>query len=155
MISVGKFIKPLILSASACALALIGLDAACADCINVREAHLKSGPGRRYEILWDAYLYMPVVRVGAKGRWAQVRDVDGDPYWIEKNKLTNKYKCAVVSGENVILRSGPGENHDSLGSAPVKKYYTFKVIAERDGWVNVEDEHLLRGWIQKDRLWIQ
>jgi uncharacterized protein YgiM (DUF1202 family) len=103
--------------------------------VKAPEANLRSGPGTRYEKLWEVFQYMPLKRVGKKGSWYKVSDVDGDTYWVYAPLVTTKYQCAVVRKDKANVRSGPGTEYRQLPMSPALKYYSFKVLKTQGKWV--------------------
>jgi len=130
---------------------------ASALCIKTAEANIRSGPGTEYEILWQAYRFMPVQHIGTSpsGSWYAVRDVDGDVGWIYKALVTGRYRCAVVKSQIVNVRKGPGTKYGKVFSEPAKRYDTFRIIKQKGVWVKVRDEWNSVGWIHKNYLWIR
>jgi SH3-like domain-containing protein len=124
-------------------------------CVSAPEANLRQGPGTRYEKLWQVFRYMPFERIGGRGGWHRVKDVDGDTYWVFGRLVTSKYKCAVVKDGRANIRKGPGTNHAETPTSPALKYYSFKVLGTRGDWVHVEDEYGEKGWIFDRLLWVR
>jgi SH3-like domain-containing protein len=124
-------------------------------CVKVQTANLRSGPGTKYEKTWQVFKYMPLKKIGSKGNWYKVKDVDGDVHWIYKKLVTNKYRCAVVKAREANIRKGPGTKYKKTDLSPAIKYDTFKVIKTKGDWVKVVDEFGEAGWIHKKLLWIQ
>ncbi len=124
-------------------------------CVKVQTANLRSGPGTKYEKTWQVFKYMPLKKIGSKGNWYKVRDVDGDVHWIYKKLVTSKYRCAVVKAREANIRKGPGTKYKKTDLSPAIKYDTFKVIKIKGNWVKVVDEFGEVGWIYKKLLWIQ
>lgn len=125
--------------------------------IKVSKANLRTGPGKSYEIAWEVYKYMPLLKVGvsSSGNWYAVKDIDGDVNWIHKKLVTDKYQCAAVKAKEVNVRTGPGTNHSKSFLSPAKQYYSFKVLQKKGKWVKVKDEWGKTGWIHSSYLWIQ
>lgn len=141
-------------AALSCA-ALMTSTQAAAWCIKVPEANLRQGPGTNYEKSWEVFKYMPLQKIGQKGDWYHVRDVDGDKHWVFSKLVSNGMKCAMVKVGTANVRTGPGTNFQESPLSPVEKYYAFKVMETRGDWVKVEDAVSNRGWVYKPLLWIQ
>ena len=126
-------------------------------CVNVQNANIRVGPGTNYDKIWEVYKYMPFKKVGVStsGDWYAVQDVDGDVNWIHKKLVTSQYKCAVVTSEEVNIRTGPGTKYQKNSSGPAKKYYSFKILKKQGSWVKVKDDLGVTGWIHTDYIWIQ
>lgn len=126
-------------------------------CVRVAKANLRTGPGTSYDIVWEIFKYMPLVKVGVSlsGKWYAVKDVDGDVTWIHKDLVTTGYHCAVVKSETVNVRTGPGTRYRKSSISPAKQYYSFKVERRKGNWVRIRDEWGGRGWISRKFLFIQ
>jgi SH3-like domain-containing protein len=124
-------------------------------CVNVPEANLRKGPGTKYDKTWEVFKYMPFLKIGQKGNWYKVKDVDGDIHWIYKKLVTDKFRCAVVKVDKANVRSGPGTKYSKKALSPALKYDSFKVLKIKSSWVKVIDEFGDTGWIFRKLLWIQ
>lgn len=134
--------------------ALLAPGAASALCVGVPEANLRQGPGTQYEKSWEVFKYMPFKKIGQEGKWYKVEDVDGDVHWIYSRLTTDAMRCAVVKTDDVNVRTGPGTRYAKSPLSPVEKYYSFKIVDMKDGWVKVQDEVFNDGWVAKFLLWI-
>lgn len=142
-------------AAALCCAGLMTATEASALCIKVPEANLRKGPGTNHEKSWEVFKYMPFQKIGKKGGWYQVRDVDGDQHWVYGKLVTDSMRCATVKVDSANVRTGPGTNFETLFATPVDKYYCFRVLETRGDWVQVEDEMRNKGWVYKPLLWIQ
>jgi SH3-like domain-containing protein len=124
-------------------------------CVNVPEANLRQGPGTHYEKTWEVFTYMPFKKIGHKGSWHRVSDVDGDVHWIHNSLVTNSVRCAVVKKAKANVRSGPGTQHPLAELGTIEKYYSFEVIGEKGRWLKVRDDISNSGWVAKSLLWVQ
>ncbi|RME67097.1 MAG: hypothetical protein D6778_03755 [Nitrospirae bacterium] len=124
-------------------------------CVKVPVANLRAGPGTNYKKTWQVYKYMPLRRIGKKGDWYKVKDVDGDIHWVFKNLVTSRYKCAVVKKDEANIRTGPGTHYKQTELSPALRYDTFRVLRIKGKWVKVRDEFGEEGWIYRPLLWIQ
>lgn len=129
--------------------------AAYAECVKVSKANLRQGPGTSYAKSWEVYEFMPLKKVGEKGDWHQVEDVDGDKHWVHAKLVSDGMSCAVVKGDKTNVRTGPGTSYAKSPLSPVEKYYSFKVVETKGSWVKVHDEVFNEGWIAKSLLWMQ
>ena len=124
-------------------------------CVTVSEANLRSGPGTNYDKTWEVYKYMPLRKVGQKGDWYKVKDVDGDSHWIYKKLVSASVHCAVVRKSTANVRTGPGTNYPKVNWSPVEHYYSFRRIGSKGDWIKVKDEAGDTGWVAKSLLWLQ
>ena len=124
-------------------------------CVNTSDASLRSGPGTKYKITWEVFKFMPFKKIGQKGNWYKIKDLDGDVHWIYKKMVTKSFKCAAVKKDKINIRSGPGTKYTAAGLHQAMKYDSYKIIRTKGLWVKVEDEFGSTGWIYKNLLWIQ
>lgn len=125
-------------------------------CVSVSTANLRSGPGKDYQVIWEAYRHMPLQKVGVSlsGDWFAVKDVDGEVAWINKSLVSSRSRCAVVKTDTAKIRTGPGLSYAQKFHEPAVKYESFKVIKVKDNWVKLEDEQKKIGWIYRNLLWM-
>jgi len=123
-------------------------------CVDVPKANLRQGPGTQYEKSWQVYEYMPFKKIGARGNWLQVEDVDGDRHWILGNLVSERVRCAVVRANKANVRTGPGTQHAASSLGPVEKYYSFRVLEVRGDWVKVSDVVFDEAWVARHLLWM-
>ena len=128
---------------------------AMALCIKSEKANLRTGPGTKYEKLWQVFQYMPFKLLKTKERWKQVQDLDGDSYWVHAPLTTQKYKCAVIKNHKTNLREGPGTQFPMVSWAPVDKFFSMKVLKIDSNWVHIEDAAGDKAYIYRPLVWIQ
>jgi SH3-like domain-containing protein len=124
-------------------------------CVKASKANLRSGPGTKYEKTWSVYQYMPFARLEKSGEWHKVKDLDGDVHWIYGKLVTDKYLCGVVKKDNTNIRTGPGTRYKTKSYSPIDKYYSFRVLKKKGGWVNIKDMDGDTGWVHGSLIWIQ
>jgi len=136
---------------------LVLASSAGAFCVRVSKANLRSGPGKNYKMAWQVYMYMPLEKVGESSdkKWYAVRDCDGDTYWIHKSLVTRGYRCAVVNVDSARVRTGPGKRFQTVRESPARRYYTYRVISSKKGWLRLRDEWGDTGWVREDLLWVR
>lgn len=123
-------------------------------CVKNDRANLRKGPGTQFRKLWEVYKYMPFKKVGSKGSWYRIQDLDGDIYWIHKKLVTKAYKCAAIKKDKANFRSGPGTKHSQVPWSPQPKYFSMKVLSQKGVWVHMEDEQGDRAWVHNSLIWI-
>jgi SH3-like domain-containing protein len=126
---------------------------AIAACVQAEKANLRHGPSTSHQKTWEVYRYMPFKVLKREGDWARIQDLDSDIHWIHARLLSNNLKCAVVKVDRANVRSGPGGQHSTVAWSPVPKYYAFKILQTRAGWLEVEDAASNRGWINQGLVW--
>ncbi|HAX47313.1 MAG TPA: hypothetical protein DCX78_10890 [Nitrospina sp.] len=143
----------------ACSLAFAGLlsleATAEALCIKAKKANLRQGPGKHFEKLWTVFKYMPFKRLGRKGSWLRIQDLDGDIYWVYQKLTTESYMCAIIKNNKTNLRKGPGTKFPKVEWSPIDKYFSMKVLKIKDSWVHVEDSTGDRAWVHRPLVWVQ
>jgi SH3-like domain-containing protein len=117
--------------------------------------HLRSGPGKKYSIKWEYSSGFPVEIIDRKGDWLKVKDFENDTGWMHKSLLVNKAQTIVRANRNkdekINIRNGPGSTNKIVGMA----YYgvVFRILGHQTGWVKVQHESGLTGWISSNLLW--
>ncbi len=147
--------RKLLIAAVICAVAGMGSSAQ-ALCVAARKANIRSGPGTQYPIVWEVYRYMPFSKVGASnaGDWYAVRDVDGDVNWVHKSLVRSRKRCAVVTQEEVNVRTGPGTRFARAKWGPAVRYDAFALLQKKGPWAKVRSEWGETGWIHTEYLLI-
>ncbi|PIE59605.1 MAG: peptide-binding protein [Desulfobulbus propionicus] len=117
--------------------------------------NMRSGPGTSYKILWKLGSGYPLQILKQKGSWYRVQDFEGSIGWVHKMVTTPKRHMIVKANKNsqkrINVRSGPGLNSRIVAKA----YYgvVFRTIQQKSGWVKVEHEKGVQGWIKRSLLW--
>lgn len=82
----------------------------------------------------------------------KVTDYANTSGWIEKSQVA-EIPAVIVTANNVNLRRGPGINHPVAMKAFAG--VTFKVIQNKEEWLQVAHESGQQGWIYKPLTWGQ
>lgn len=122
-------------------------------CVNVKEANLRTGPGTQHAIAWEVFRYMPLQKVSVRQGWTQVRDLDGERHWVLSRLVSNRLQCGVVRAGTAQVRSGPGAHHPTLAWSPVERYFSFRVLRQQGGWLQIQDDRGDKGWIARSLVW--
>lgn len=136
---------------------LITVSSATAEMTSVKgdNINLRKGPGTKYSILWEYGDGYPLQIVTKKENWIKVKDFEKDTGWIHKSLLTyNPHVIVKVNKNNkskINIRKGPGTSKQIVGKAQYG--VVFKTLNRRSGWINVEHESGLNGWIKESLLW--
>ena len=114
------------------------------DRVNVR-----SGPGHKYKVMFQAPLGYPVEIISQNKGWLKIRDWHGNTGWVDES-LVSKTQTAVVLEDRVNVRQAPGIGNDVL--CQVEKGDIYKVLAEKANWVQIGYyyEGDVVGWIRED-----
>ena len=118
--------------------------------VAMRKINMRSGPGTKYAVLWELGKGYPLKVVTKNGNWVKVTDFEGDIGWIHKKLLSN-VPHLIVKKERVNLRSGPGEKYRVKGKANYG--VVLRTLKRVRGWVHVEHEDGVRGWVKRDLVW--
>ncbi len=117
----------------------------------VNKANIRSAPSlaSSYVVL-EAPLYYPLIVQGKKHDFFEVRDYEGHTGWIHKS-LLGRVKGVVVEVDRANVRKGPGAEFPIVFHA--YRGVTFKVLSERNPWLEVLHESGQKGWIYKPLTW--
>lgn len=119
------------------------------------KVNLRTGPGKNYNVVWEYGAGFPVKVVDRKGNWLKIKDFEDDSGWVHKSLLINRPQTIVKANRNkdekINIRKEPGSESKIVGKA----YYgvVFKVLRFQSGWVEVQHETGLKGWISSNLLW--
>lgn len=94
--------------------------------------------------------HYPLSTEDTKGDFFKVKDYLDNTGWILKSSVKNT-RAVIVKNENINVRKGPGVNNPIVLKAQTG--VTFKVIGEKDDWLEVEHETGKSGWISKNLVW--
>ncbi len=112
--------------------------------------NMREGPGTHAPVLWELKKGYPLQITERRGNWIKVRDFEGDTGWVARN-LTGSTPHHVVKAKVANIRSGPGTQHRIVGKADYGEL--LRTREKRTGWVRVEREQGVGGWIAKNLLW--
>jgi SH3-like domain-containing protein len=114
------------------------------------EVNLRSGPGTQHPAEWILSQGYPLKIVGRRGNWLEVRDFENDKGWIYR-PLTSSTPYHVVKVKVANLRSQP----TTRGRIIAKLVYgdALRTLERKSGWVKVQREGGLRGWVARRLLW--
>ncbi len=118
--------------------------------VSREEVNLRSGPGTTYSAEWVLGRGFPLKGVGRRGDWLQVRDFENDNGWIQRH-LTGSTPYHIVKVKIANMRSQPNTSSRIVG----KVLYgdPVKTLERKSGWVKVQRDGGLRGWISRKLLW--
>jgi len=119
------------------------------------KVNMRKGPSTKYSIKWELGKGFPLRVIGSQGNWLKVSDFESDVGWVYK-KLVNRNPHLIVksnknSRKRVNIRSGPGTKYKVIGKAEYG--VVFRTLQRRDGWVKVQHEQGLAGWVKRSLLW--
>ncbi len=144
--------RTFIAAATLCALALTTSLATAQNMVSVKGStlNMREGPGTNTSVMWELKRGYPLQVTKRQGTWLQVRDFEGDSGWVARS-LTGNAPHHVVKARVANVRSGPGAQHRVVGKAEYGEL--LRTREKRAGWVRVEREEGVSGWIAKQLLW--
>jgi SH3-like domain-containing protein len=113
-------------------------------------ANMRSGPGTKYDVLWQVEQYHPVVIVKKKGNWYKIKDFENDEAWIHKS-LLGKVQGVITIKKKCNIRSGASTKSQVVFT--VEKGVPFKVLTKKGNWLKIEHADGDVGWIFKTLVW--
>lgn len=114
------------------------------------EVNMRAGAGTRHATLWELTQGYPLEVTGRSGNWLKVRDFENDAGWVYR-PLVNTTPHVIVKSRVANVRSTPGTRGRVLGKADYGE--VLRKLELRNGWVKVQREGGLRGWIANHLLW--
>ncbi len=117
--------------------------------------NMRKGPGTNNSIIWAYDKGFPLKVINEKNQWVEVIDFEGDRGWIYRSLLSNAPHVIVKANKGtdnkVNLRSQPSEKGKIIGKASYG--VVLSRLEEKNGWLRVEHESGLKGWIKKSLVW--
>jgi SH3-like domain-containing protein len=119
-------------------------------CVTAGIANMRSGPGTKYDVLWQVEQYHPVLIIEKKGNWYKIKDFENDVAWVHKS-LLGKMEGVITIKDKCNVRSKPSTKGRVLFT--VEKGVPFKVLARKGNWIKIEHADGDVGWIYKTLVW--
>ena len=113
-------------------------------------ANMRSGPGTKYDVLWQVEQYHPVIIVEKKGNWYKIKDFENDVAWLHKS-LLDDIEGVITIKDKCNVRSKPDTKSQVLFT--VERGVPFKVLKRKENWIKVEHADGDVGWIYKTLVW--
>lgn len=114
------------------------------------KVNMRSGPGTRYQVIWELKRGYPLQVIGKKDTWYKVRDFEGDTGWVYA-PLTSRKAHLVVKKKKINLRSGPGTSYPIVAQA--RRGVVFTTVKRVKGWVKIRHENGVTAWAARHLLW--
>lgn len=118
--------------------------------ISKTEVNMRSGPGTNHDVNWALVKGYPLQVLSRKGNWLQVRDFENDKGWVFKS-LTVKSPHHIVKANVANLRSQPTTRSKVTGKLVYGEVLT--TLDKRSGWVKVQRDTGVKGWVSRNLLW--
>ena len=119
------------------------------------KVNMRKGPSTKYSVKWELGKGFPLRVIGSQGNWLKVTDFESDVGWVYKNLVDRSPHLIVKANKNskqrVNIRSGPGTKYKMVGKAEYG--VVFKTLQRGNGWVQVQHEDGLTGWVKRSLLW--
>lgn len=123
--------------------------------VNGNDVNMRSGPGTKYKVMWELGNGFPLIVLKRSGKWYRVRDFEGTIGWVHRDVVgknpTMIVKVHKKSKKRINVRSGPGTKYRIVAKA----YYgvVFKTLQQKNGWVKLQHEKGVTGWVKRSLLW--
>ena len=118
--------------------------------VSVPIANIRSGPGTKYDIIWNVEENHPLVILKRSGEWYKFRDFEGDAGWVHKS-LLKKFPAVITLRDKCNVRKGPGTKNAIVFT--VEKGIPFKVLKRQGNWIHIRHSDGDKGWIHKSLVW--
>jgi len=112
--------------------------------------NMRSGPGQFYPVLWQLDRGHPLKVLKKQRTWLHVEDFEGDKGWIAA-RLTSHTPHMIVRAKIVNIRSKPSTNATIIAKA--EHGTVFRTLLHQEGWVKVQHQQGIVGWVAKHLLW--
>lgn len=110
------------------------------------EVNVRTGPGKRYPILWTfRRLHLPVEIIAEYDVWRKIRDWEGAEGWLHQAALARR-RTVLVTGNIRTLRGKASP--DARALAHLEPGVTGRLLECRGAWCRVEVKRL-RGWLRR------
>lgn len=114
------------------------------------EAHMRSGPGQQYPILWTYKRRgLPLLITAEYGNWRRVRDMDGTAGWMHSALLSGT-RMGVITGGERLLRTRPAPDAPPIFRA--EPGVLIEILSCENGWCRVALSGR-RAYIAEDDFW--
>lgn len=123
--------------------------------VSSEDINMRSGPGVKNEVLFKIGSGFPLEVIKSAGDWLQVKDFEGSVGWVLKKNVDKKPHMVVKANkgtdETINIRFEPNTKGKVVALA--KYGVVFKTVEKKGGWVSVEHEKGVKGWIESSLLW--
>lgn len=119
------------------------------------DVNMRSGPGTNYKVMWELSNGFPLIVLKKKGEWYRVQDFEGTIGWVHQDVTSSTPHMIVKVHKNakkrINIRSGAGTKYRIIAKA----YYgvVLKTMQQQHGWVQVQHEKGVTGWVKRSLLW--
>jgi SH3-like domain-containing protein len=120
--------------------------------LRANQVNMRSGPGKRYPVVWIYHLRgLPVEVIYEYDTWRKIRDPEGAEGWVHKNMLSGQ-RTLITMGEPQALHGEP--NADSPTVAQVDQGVVGKLLGCPSAldYCRVDVGGYL-GWLPRSAFW--
>ena len=107
-------------------------------------ANLRSGPGTKYEVLWQVEKFHPLLIIEKKGVWYKIKDFEGDMAWVHSS-LLGKINGVITTKAKCNVRSKPNKGGKILFT--VERGVPFKVLKRNGNWIRIKHAEIGRAHV--------
>ena len=147
-----RFATQLFFTMALVCMALVQTPALAREMVSIKGnvVNMRSGPGTASQILWELERGYPLQVLKRKGDWLQVRDFENDQGWVAR-QLTGRTPHHIVKARIANIRSGPSTRFKIVGKS--ERYDLLRTRGSKTGWVKVQRDDGVKGWVSKKLLW--
>jgi SH3-like domain-containing protein len=131
--------------------------AALAEMVSIadEDINMRSGPGTQHEVLWKVGSGFPVEIIKTDGEWLQVRDFEESTGWVNKSTTQKTPHMIVKANKGTKKQINVRSEANAKGKVIATANYgvVFKTLEKKNGWIKVEHEKGLTGWVEGSLLW--
>ena len=123
--------------------------------VKAEKVQVMSKPDKNSNVKCEYAKGFPLDVKSSQGQWVKVEDFENDSGWVLKNLLSDEPAVIVKVNKNtdskINIHTGPGKDNKIIGQA----FYgvVFKKIEHKNGWVKVQHDSGLTGWVKSSFLW--
>ena len=118
--------------------------------VTTPDAAVRGRPDIGAEVLWEAWIFTPLIVKKRLGAWLMVRDFQGYEGWIREYD-TEKTPAVTIKTKKANVRSGPGADYSVEWE--VDNGYTLRVVGRKGSWLLIEDNDGIEGWVHRSVTW--
>lgn len=123
--------------------------------VKAEKVQVMSEPEKNSRAKWEYAKGFPLDTKSSQGKWVKVVDFEKDSGWVLKNLLSDEPTVIVKANKNtdgkINIHTEPDKDSKIIGQA----FYgvVFKKIEDKKGWVKVQHDSGLTGWVKSSFLW--
>jgi SH3-like domain-containing protein len=112
--------------------------------------NMRAGAGTRHAVNWELAKGYPLRVTARQGQWLKVTDFENDTGWVYR-PMTGRTPHHIVSARVANIRSAPSTRARIVGRAEHGE--VLRTLAKREGWVKVQQDAGVSGWVSRPLLW--